>query len=121
MCRPHSGLWRARPVDGLVHERRLRDEWEAAPRKPTRPPPAAPPPAFMKALFDTNILIDYLNGLDASRTELGRYQERLISVVTWMELLIGGRSEDETDVIDMFLRDFRVVEITGRSLGRPWT
>ena len=71
----------------------------------------------MKALFDTNILIDYLNGIDASQTELGRYKERLISVVTWMELLSGGRTGEETDVIDMFLRDFRVIEIT-RAVAR---
>jgi predicted nucleic acid-binding protein len=71
----------------------------------------------MKALFDTNILIDYLNGIDASQTELGRYKERLISVVTWMELLIGGRTGEETDVVDMFLRDFRVIEIN-RTVAR---
>ena len=66
----------------------------------------------MKALFDTNILIDYLNGVEASKIELGRYRERLISIVTWMELLAGGREDDELDVIEMFLRDFRIVEIT---------
>ncbi|HYN06678.1 MAG TPA: type II toxin-antitoxin system VapC family toxin [Vicinamibacterales bacterium] len=66
----------------------------------------------MKALFDTNVLIDYLNGVEASKVELGRYRERLISIVTWMELLAGGRQDDELDVIEMFLRDFRIVEIT---------
>jgi hypothetical protein len=29
--RPAFGLWRARPVDGLAYERRLRDEWNAPP------------------------------------------------------------------------------------------
>jgi predicted nucleic acid-binding protein len=71
----------------------------------------------MKALFDTNILIDYLNGVEASSDELGRYRERLISIVTWMELLAGGRNDAETDVIEMFLRDFRVIEIT-RGIAR---
>jgi predicted nucleic acid-binding protein len=73
--------------------------------------------ASVKALFDTNILIDYLNGIDASSDELGRYRERLISIVTWIELLAGGRNEAENDVIEMFLRDFRVVEIT-RAIAR---
>jgi predicted nucleic acid-binding protein len=71
----------------------------------------------MKALFDTNILIDYLNGVDASKAELVRYRERLISVVTWMEVLVGGRTDAERDVIDVFLRDFRIVEIT-RAIAR---
>ncbi len=66
----------------------------------------------MKALFDTNILIDYLNGRDDSRIELNRYRERLVSVVTWMEVLAGAHDEPETEVIEMFLRDFRLVELT---------
>ncbi len=71
----------------------------------------------MKALFDTNILIDYLSGVDASETELARYRERLVSIVTWMEVLAGARSAEEQDVIEMFLRDFRVVEVS-RAVAR---
>jgi predicted nucleic acid-binding protein len=66
----------------------------------------------MKALFDTNILIDYLKGEDAARVEIERHASRLVSVVTWMEVLAGARHEDEEDVIERFLRDFRVVELT---------
>lgn len=68
----------------------------------------------MKALFDTNILIDYLNGVEASRAELDRRGERLISIVTWMEVLAGTHDEAEEDVVDLFLRDFRVVDLTRR-------
>ena len=71
----------------------------------------------MKALFDTNILIDYLNGRDESQVELNRYRERLVSVVTWMEVLAGAHDAAEADVIEMFLRDFRVAELT-RSVAR---
>ncbi len=66
----------------------------------------------MNALFDTNILIDYLNGVDASRKELSRYDARFVSIVTWMELLAGAHDTEETEVIAMFLRDFQVIEIT---------
>jgi predicted nucleic acid-binding protein len=66
----------------------------------------------VKALFDTNILIDYLAGVPASRDELGRYRERLISVVTWMEVLVGARNEAEADVIEIFLRDFVVLPVS---------
>ena len=34
-----------------------------------------------------------------------------------MELQIGSRSADEADVIDLFLREFRVIEIT-RQIAR---
>jgi predicted nucleic acid-binding protein len=68
----------------------------------------------MNALFDTNLLIDYLNGVDHARTEIERYRVRLISIVTWMEVLVGAHDEAEADVIEMFLRDFRTVDITRR-------
>jgi predicted nucleic acid-binding protein len=71
----------------------------------------------LKALFDTNILIDYLKGVEAAQAELGRYRQRLISIVTWMEVQAGARSAEEAEVIEMFLRDFRVVDVT-RAISR---
>jgi len=68
----------------------------------------------MKALFDTNILIDYLNGADAARRELALHRHKLVSVITWMEVLAGVRSDEDAEVVDMFLRDFTVVELTRR-------
>lgn len=68
----------------------------------------------MKALFDTNILIDYLNGIAASRREVERHRDRLISIITWMEVLAGAHDDAELEVIEMFLRDFQVVELTRR-------
>ena len=37
---------------------------------------------MVKALFDTNILIDYLNAVPEARTEFQRYTEKAISVIT---------------------------------------
>jgi predicted nucleic acid-binding protein len=68
----------------------------------------------MKALFDTNILIDYLNGIAAAKKEIERHTDRAISIVTWMEVLAGAHDDAEEDVIEMFLRDFRVVDLTRR-------
>lgn len=65
----------------------------------------------MRALFDTNILIDYLAGREDAARELVRHADGLVSAITWLELLIGARDEAEEDVIKMFLRDFSVVEI----------
>ncbi|MFV8833340.1 type II toxin-antitoxin system VapC family toxin [Aquisalimonas sp. APHAB1-3] len=67
----------------------------------------------MKALFDTNILIDYLNGIDEARIELGRHQSRAISIVTWMEVLVGAKDENEEHVIRGFLAGFQVIELDG--------
>src|SRR6185503_8904888 len=66
----------------------------------------------VEAVFDTNILIDYLLGRDEAQQEFDRYSRRGISIVTWMELQIGARTKAEADAIDLFLREFRVIEIT---------
>lgn len=71
----------------------------------------------VKAVFDTNILIDYLNGVDAARVAIERTAERSISIITWMEVLAGAHDDAEEDVIEMFLRDFRVIDLT-RSVAR---
>ena len=52
----------------------------------------------MKALFDTNILIDYLNGFVAAKTEIGRYSHIAISVITWVEVMVGAKPEEEAAV-----------------------
>src|SRR5687767_15726118 len=66
----------------------------------------------IEAVFDTNILIDYLLGRDEAQQEFDRYSRRGISIVTWMELQIGSRTDAEADAIDLFLLEFRVIEIT---------
>lgn len=40
-------------------------------------------------LFDTNILVDALKGIQEARQELDYYADPAISVVTWMELIAG--------------------------------
>ena len=66
----------------------------------------------MKALFDTNILIDYLNGRRQAADEIARYSDRIISRIAWMETMAGvpkGGSEEETR---RFLDCFTVAELT---------
>jgi predicted nucleic acid-binding protein len=65
---------------------------------------------MVKALFDTNILIDHLNAVPQARDELARYESRNISVVTWMEVLIGAPQELEA-ATRAFLAGFAVVPL----------
>ena len=46
---------------------------------------------MVKALFDTNILIDYLNGFEQAKAELARYSDKAISLITWMEVIVGAQ------------------------------
>ena len=62
----------------------------------------------MKAVFDTNILVDYLNGISAASRELDQYEEIAISIVTWMEVLAGADGAEEEAVTREFLSQFKV-------------
>lgn len=46
-------------------------------------------------LFDTNILLDYLNGVKQARTEVEGYSDKAISPITWMEIMVGEVPEKE--------------------------
>ena len=65
---------------------------------------------MVNALFDTNILIDYLNGVKHAKTELARYSDKSISVITWMEVLVGATTETEP-AIRAFLNQFSSLPI----------
>lgn len=65
---------------------------------------------MVKALFDTNVLIDYLNGVGKARAELNRYENKAISIVTWMEVMAGAPPE-VNDATRAFLRDFTLIEL----------
>jgi len=64
----------------------------------------------VKALLDTNILIDYLKGIDQAREAIGRYDDSAISVVTWMEVMIGAE-DNQADDCRGFLSRFALVVI----------
>ena len=64
----------------------------------------------MKALLDTNILIDFLRGVPAARDELNRYEDKAISIVTWMEVMAGAPILAERATRD-FLDGFALIEL----------
>lgn len=67
---------------------------------------------MVKALFDTNILIDYLNAIEAAKIELDRHQDKAISAITWMEVLVGATPETDA-ALRQFLKGFRLLAIDG--------
>jgi predicted nucleic acid-binding protein len=65
---------------------------------------------MVKALFDTNILVDYLNAVPEARTELQRYTEKAVSIITWMEVMVGA-DQDLEAATRGFLRGFDIVAV----------
>jgi predicted nucleic acid-binding protein len=66
----------------------------------------------MKAVFDTNILVDYLGGSEAARGELARCRVRLISIITVIELMVGARNAREEAAIRGLLSSFEILELS---------
>jgi predicted nucleic acid-binding protein len=68
---------------------------------------------MVSALFDTNILIDYLNGIDLAKTELEKYSDKAISVITWMEVMVGATTATEA-VLRSYLSQFDILPIDNK-------
>ena len=68
------------------------------------------------ASFDTNILIDALNGSDRAAEDILRYADRAISMITWIEVWAGVRPGDEARV-ERFLGSFTLIAVTP-SIGK---
>lgn len=68
--------------------------------------------AAMSQLFDTNILIDHLNGITKATREIKRSGDPAISMITWIEVMTGAVSEDEETVLRSFLSNFSCLPVT---------
>lgn len=68
---------------------------------------------MVSVLFDTNILIDYLNGVELAKIELGRYADKAISPITWMEVMVGATPDTEA-AMKRFLSTFVSLSVDER-------
>jgi len=66
----------------------------------------------MKAVFDSDVLIDYLQGLGKARAELARYTIKQVSIISWMEILAGADTPEEQSACRAFLDGFIVQPVT---------
>jgi predicted nucleic acid-binding protein len=62
----------------------------------------------VKPLFDTNILIDYLRGIAAARSEIDLYDDRGVSIISWIEVMVGA-DEETAPAVRAFLASFEVL------------
>lgn len=62
-------------------------------------------------VFDTNILIDYLLGKEPAQAELARFPAARISIVTWIEVMVGARGVDEEMQLKRFLQRFELIPL----------
>jgi predicted nucleic acid-binding protein len=68
----------------------------------------------LNALLDSDILLDFLDGHAAAAREIARYHECCVSIISWMEILAGARTQTDEDVRRGFLGHFRLVPLTAQ-------
>jgi predicted nucleic acid-binding protein len=65
----------------------------------------------VKAVFDTNVLIDLLNGREEANNEVGRYSRLAISRISWVEVLTGARNGEDQNRVEHLLGYFEMIEL----------
>ncbi|WAC19319.1 type II toxin-antitoxin system VapC family toxin [Luteolibacter sp. SL250] len=66
----------------------------------------------MTGFFDTNILIDFVNGVPEAQVATAPYSRRCISRITWLEVLAGVKDTPGEDIARTFLAQFEIIEVT---------
>lgn len=61
-------------------------------------------------VLDTNILIDYLKGFQSAKGFVEQTEGANISVITWIEVLVGTTPQNRQATVD-FLNQFEMVTI----------
>jgi predicted nucleic acid-binding protein len=62
-------------------------------------------------LLDSNILIDFLAGHDPAHRYVTDVEDAAISMITWMEVIVGAANPAEEAVIRSFLAAFEVLAV----------
>ena len=65
----------------------------------------------MIGCFDSDVLIDYFDGIGTAAEELSHYDRVLISRISWMEVLVGAPTDILRRLREDFLRQFPVIEL----------
>lgn len=65
----------------------------------------------MIACVDSDVLIDFFDGIGDAAEELSRYDSLLISRISWMELLVGAPTPKLARTREEFLGQFTMIEL----------
>ncbi len=66
---------------------------------------------MIDAILDTNILIDYLIGIEEAERTLASFTAPAISVISWIEVLAGAEDAQSERDLEGFLARFERMEI----------
>ena len=66
----------------------------------------------LSELFDTNILIDHLNGITQATQEIQASSDPAVSVITWIEVMTGAADKAQEGTLRAFLTNFECLPVT---------
>ena len=66
----------------------------------------------MKAVIDSDVLIDFLQGEPRAATEINRYDPLIISVITWIEVMCGAENDNEKSAAVSLLSTMQMVDLS---------
>jgi predicted nucleic acid-binding protein len=69
------------------------------------------------AVFDSNIVIDFLNGIEPARAEIVRYDRAYISPITWVEAQVKAPEGLEADTRAAVERRFETLKLDDKTLA----
>ena len=72
----------------------------------------------MKAVVDSDVLIDFLQGLDAAAAEIDHYDDPCYSVVSWIEVMIGADTDAERFAAETLFESMRRIELSAEIARR---
>ena len=72
----------------------------------------------MSDLFDTNILIDHLNGISQATKEIQASSDPAVSVITWIEVMTGAANQAQEAILRAFLTNFECLPVTNAVAAR---
>ncbi len=66
---------------------------------------------MVKVLFDTCIIIDYLNGKEAAKDEIILYDDKAVSIITWMEVMVGAEKTPDIPIKKWLSQTFKIINL----------
>ncbi len=66
----------------------------------------------MRAVIDSDVLIDFLQGVDAAAVEIDRYDDLCYSLISWMEVMIGAENDAERFAAEALFESMRRVDLS---------
>ena len=68
----------------------------------------------MNACLDTDVLVDFFNGLTAAADEFDVYDHLFVSRISWIEVLVGASGSEARKIREHFFHRLSIIELDER-------